>query len=382
MSYNIFGYGLMIADRVRLDAYVKALRQAVKPDSVVLDIGTGTGIFALLACRFGARLVYAIEPDDAIQVAREIAQANGYAERIEFFQTLSTQVTLPEQADVIISDLRGVLPFSENHIPAIVDARRRLLAPGGTLIPQQDTLWVAVAEAPQLYSRYTTPWNDTYALDLQAARKIATNLWIKERVTPEQLLVKPQCWATLDYATTEARSICAEITWSVARTGTGHGLSVWFDAILAEGIHFSNAPGEPELIYGNAFFPWSKPVALTAGDTVSVVLQADLVGEGYIWRWDTSVMNQGNPEQIKARFKQSSFFGAALSPTQLRKRAGGYIPTLNESGQVDRLILELMTTGISLDDIARSISDRFPARFAKWQDALARVSGLSEKYSR
>src|SRR5437870_11229737 len=75
--YSVADYGIMIADRVRMEAYMQALRSAVRPGGVVVDIGTGTGIFALLACRFGARRVYAIEPNDAIQVAREIARANG-----------------------------------------------------------------------------------------------------------------------------------------------------------------------------------------------------------------------------------------------------------------------------------------------------------------
>src|SRR5262249_32753265 len=109
--YTISMYGFMIADNARMDAYVEAWRRAVNPDSVVVDTGAGTVVFALLAGRFGARRVYAIEPADAIQVAREIAAANGYADRIEFIQKLSTEVTLPERADVIISDLRGLLPF-------------------------------------------------------------------------------------------------------------------------------------------------------------------------------------------------------------------------------------------------------------------------------
>ena len=88
--YSIADYGAMISDKVRMGAFVRALREAVKPGAVVIDIGTGTGIFALLACRFGARRVYAIEPDDAIQVAREIAVANGCADRIEFIQAMST----------------------------------------------------------------------------------------------------------------------------------------------------------------------------------------------------------------------------------------------------------------------------------------------------
>src|SRR5258706_10546934 len=147
--YSVNGYGEMIADQVRMDAYVSALRNAITPDSVVLDIGTGPGVFAVLACKFGAKRVYAIEPADAIQLAREFSAANGCSEKIVFFQDLSTRVSLPERADVIISDLRGVLPFFQQHIGSIVDARRRFLAPRGVLIPQLDSLWAAVVKAPK-----------------------------------------------------------------------------------------------------------------------------------------------------------------------------------------------------------------------------------------
>jgi predicted RNA methylase len=71
--YSNPGYVSMIAERVRMRAYTAALRNAVKPGSVVLDLGAGKGIFAVLACRFGARRVYAIEPSDAIEVASQTA---------------------------------------------------------------------------------------------------------------------------------------------------------------------------------------------------------------------------------------------------------------------------------------------------------------------
>ena len=216
--YSINGYGAMIADRVRVDGYSRALSQAVRPGCVVADIGTGAGIFAMLACRFGARRVYAIEADDIIQVAREIAAANGCAERIEFIQGLSTQVSLPERADVIISDLRGVLPWFEGHIPAIADARRRFLAPGGVLIPQRDTLWTAVVEAPEHYGPLVGPWvENQFGYDLRPARRISTNTWQKARVRPEQLLTEPRCCGTLDYATVEEPDFATELTCKVAR---------------------------------------------------------------------------------------------------------------------------------------------------------------------
>src|SRR5262245_32729841 len=172
--YSVSSYGFMIADSARMDAYAEALRRAVKPDSVVLDIGAGTGIFSLLACRFGARKVYAIEPDDTIRVACEIAAANGYSDRIEFIQKLSTEVTLPELADVLISDMRGLLPFLGRHISNVADARERLLKPGGTLIGRRDDIWAAIVEAEETYNEYLGPW-EKYDLDMTAARRIVTN---------------------------------------------------------------------------------------------------------------------------------------------------------------------------------------------------------------
>src|SRR5690349_9070488 len=133
--YSLHFYGEMMADTGRVEPYIEALRQRVGPDSVVLDLGCGPGLFALLACKFGARRVFAVEPDNTINIAREAAAANGFANRIEFFQNLSTEITLPEPATIIVSDLRGVLPWFQQHLPSIIDARQRLLSPGGVLIP-------------------------------------------------------------------------------------------------------------------------------------------------------------------------------------------------------------------------------------------------------
>lgn len=381
--YSISGYGSMIADKGRMDAYVKALRQSVKPDSVVVDIGTGTGIFALLACQFGAKKVYAIEPSDAIQVAKEIARKNGYSDRIIFIQDISTKVKIPELADVIVSDIRGMLPLFQQHIPTIIDARKRLLAAGGILIPQRDTLWATVVEVPHLYDRIVNVWdNNIYGLNMTAARQIVINNWGKGWVAPAQLLTVPQSWAILDYPTIESPDVTAELSWNVARSGTGYGVSIWFDAILAEGVGFSTAPGMPELVYGSGFLPWLKPVFLEVGDTISVNLQANLVGNDYIWRWNTCVLHQGDSSQVKASFQQSTFFATPLSPVQLRKTSSAYLPSLNEDGEIDRLILELMDEGIMLGDIASQVQTKFPTCFANWQDALTRVGSLAQKYSK
>jgi protein arginine N-methyltransferase 1 len=313
--YSLHFYGEMIANAPRVEPYVEALRRVVRPDSVVLDLGCGQGLFALLACRFGARRVYAIESDNVINIAREAAAANGCADRIEFFQSLSTQITLPERATVIISDLRGVLPWFQQHIPSIIDARERLLAPGGVLIPRRDVLWAAVVEAPEQYEEIVGPWrNRLFDVDVSAGLAKITNSWRKTRIKADELLTEATCWATLDYQTVSSPDVSAKLSWRVARPGITHGLAVWFDAELADGIGFSNRPGAPELIYGNGFFPFPRPVEVREGERVEVKLRADLVQDDYVWTWDTDFTAQ------KTGFRQSTFFGVALSPEQLRKK--------------------------------------------------------------
>lgn len=381
--YSIGGYGSMIADRIRVAAYTQALRQAVQSSSVVLDLGTGTGFFAMLACQLGARRVIAVEPDDAIQVAQAHAVANGYANRIEFIQDFSTNIHIPEPADVIVSDLRGVLPLMEQHLPTIADARKRLLAPGGVLIPQLDTLWAAPINDAQRYQMVVAGYeSNEYGFNLDAARQHVTNCWCKAHFTPEQLLAEASCWAKLDYTVIEDASIDGRLTWSVTRPGVGHGLAVWFDSILASGVNLSNAPSQPELIYGNAFFPWSKPVAVEVGDRIDVVLKVNRVSSDYVWRWDTRVIDPEQPDAPKAVFAQSTFFGVPHSPTRLRKKAAEHRPQLSENGVIDQFILGLMDGKSTVGDLARRVQEHFPRQFAQWHDALTRVTSLSEKYSR
>jgi protein arginine N-methyltransferase 1 len=380
--YSIAGYGHMIADSVRTKAYAAALQRCVRPGSVVLDIGTGTGLLAMLACQAGARRVYAVEPDDAILLAREIAADNGFAERIEFVHGVSSRIALPERVDVIVSDLRGALPLFQHHLPSIIDARRRFLAPHGTLIPLRDLLCAAVVEAPDIYGSYVGPWNGNGSgLRMQAGHRLATNTWGKASFRPEQLLTEPRVWSTLDYATVEAHDVSAVHTWNVLRPGSGHGLSVWFESVLTEGVGFSNAPGAPRLVYGSAFFPWSRPVDLAPGDTVSVRLQAKLVGADYIWRWSTRVASENEPGLIKADYEQSTFYESPKSPATLRRRAASHIPTVSEEGQIDRHILMLMDGNTPLNDIAAEVVKCFRHRFPDRHSALTRVGELSQRYS-
>jgi protein arginine N-methyltransferase 1 len=377
--YSISQYAEMIADGGRMDAYARALRQVIKPGSVVLDIGTGTGVAAMLACKYGARRVFALEPSDAIFVAQEIAAANGFGAKIDFIQALSTDVTLPEGADVIVSDLRGVLPLFQNHLVAIADARARHLAPGGVMIPQSDTLWVAAVGAPQMYASITSSWGERHGLDLAAARRLAVNAVCKVK-GPVEILAGPVRAGSIDYRTVDTPRFSGSVDMTAIAAGTGHGLCAWFDSTLADGIGFSNAPDAAPLVYGQAFFPWNEAVSLEAGERVAATLAADPVGADYLWQWHTRV--SGLRGSIRADMRQSELEGELLSPATLRRQSATHVPQLGEDGRIDALILRRMDEAVPLGEIARELATQFPARFARWQDALSRVGDLSVRYGR
>jgi SAM-dependent methyltransferase len=381
--YSISAYGAMIADSVRMEAYARALRQVIKPTSVVLDIGSGTGIFSLLACRYGARRVYAIEPDDAIMVAQASARANGCADRIQFIQDLSTRVTLPEQVDVLVSDIRGVLPLFGSHLPSIIDARQRFLLPGGFQIPLRDRILAAPVETAKDYRNLVQGhYPNPYDVNLEAALQFTSNSQFKVTLTSEQLLADPQAWMTLDYASVQSSNFSSTMTWTVARSGACHGIAVWFDTFLAENCFFSNAPSLPNTLYGQSLFPWPLPVELATGDIVDVTLKADPIDKDYNWRWDSRVVDPKRPDQAKAQFTQSTFFGIPRVPARLRKRSPAYVPNLDEEGQVEQFILNSMDGLATVQSISDQVRQRYPEKFQREQDAMDRVAAVSLKYSR
>ena len=121
-------------------------------------------------------------------------------------------------------------------------------------------------------------------------------------------------WTRLDYYEVNSDDVDAEIFWRAARSGTAHGIAIWFEAEMAEGIGFSNRPGAEELIYGQGFFPFPRPVPVSEGERIHLRLRADLVEADYVWSWTTDFTDQ------KIGFKQSTFYSVALSAEELKKK--------------------------------------------------------------
>jgi protein arginine N-methyltransferase 1 len=373
--YSLADYRDMIDDPVRREAYERALSAAIEPGASVIEIGTGVGYFAIVACRAGAARVVAIEPDPAIQLAAEIARLNGCGDRIRFLQDISTRVTL-DPADVLVSDLRGVLPLTESHLRSIVDARRRLLRPGGALIPRRDTMCVAITEEPASTTDPTAV--NSHGIDLSPLDRAVANSWWKVRLNPDRLLTEGCAWHTIDYRTVERSDIDGTVELVAIRSGEARGLCVWFDTDLHDAIGFSNAPGAPPAIYGQAFFPLAEPIRLDPGDRIRIELRAKLVGSDHVWTWRGRVLEGGAAGRS---FAQSTFYGTPLAPAELRKRADVFVPRLSRQGQAHAWILARMSASMPLRAIAEGAAATFPDLFPDFPQALRQVADLSQRFS-
>ena len=69
-------------DVIKIDAYRRALKNLVRPDDVVIDMGCGTGLLGLLALEAGAAKVIAVDRGPIIELARETFEANGFGDRV------------------------------------------------------------------------------------------------------------------------------------------------------------------------------------------------------------------------------------------------------------------------------------------------------------
>lgn len=377
--YDLRGYGGMLSDEGRVAAFHQAIRAAVKPDDVVLELGTATGLMACWAAQAGARHVHAVEPDASIALARQCARDNGLADRITFHQTVSSRLSLPERANVLIEDMRGAMPCFKTHLLDVADARARLLTPDATLICQRDTLFVTVAESEKQSRHVHAPWDGSrWGLDLGAVARLAPNCFTKHRCAPEEVLAEPRAWAEIHYPTVSAPHVRGGAELTVTRAATAHGLALWFEAGLFGGFRISNAPTEPKHTYGSAFLPWPAPTPLLAGDRVEVRLDALFTGEDYEWNWASTVRRDGLAEPV-ARFKQSTFQGRVVTPQDLARKAGNFRPRRGEAAEAQRFLLERMNGTATNAELAAALRAQFPPAFPSDAAALARVVEVAEK---
>jgi len=136
VGFDMNAYKAMRDDTTRTPLFETAIKKRLElsgqdNNQIVIDLGTGPfALFAIIAARYGAKKVYAIEANAvAAKSARESVKKAGYDNVIEIVDGYSTQVELQEKVDFMIAEIIGSIASEEGVYATIKDAQRFLKDP-------------------------------------------------------------------------------------------------------------------------------------------------------------------------------------------------------------------------------------------------------------
>ena len=201
VSFDPSAYAAMRDDPARTPLFRKSLQarlEASPPESqIVVDLGTGPfALFAIMAAELGAKKVYAIEANPAVAAyARQTIRKQGWEDVVTVLEGFSTDVTLPEKADIIVAEIVGSVASEEGAYATILDAHQRLLknpTDPQNWIPNRIQTWAAPASYT-LHNLFRPPEFDWTKIATEPVRFNCRDLGLA-------LLDDPQCVEDISFA--------------------------------------------------------------------------------------------------------------------------------------------------------------------------------------
>jgi protein arginine N-methyltransferase 1 len=279
----------MLNDRTRTSSFIQAINEVVRPDDIVLDIGTGTGVLAIAAARAGARHVYAVEAGQIGKLARALIENNGFRDRITLIRGWSTRIDLPERADVLISEVIGHEPLAEDVLETTADAVLRLVKPGARLVPGRLRIFCLPVQIPtaEIKKLVFTPkalqdWRDWYGIDFDALREANPNTLFRFLINPYRLrswkpLGQPLLLEDIDFRACDIPQVETTGTGRATAVGQLNGLIFYFELALSRSVSLSTHPSlvKKDHHWSSPVWVLTDPLALRRGARFSVTYKYD-----------------------------------------------------------------------------------------------------------
>jgi protein arginine N-methyltransferase 7 len=264
----------IVHDEARNAAFDGALRRIVRPGMRVLDIGSGTGLLAMMAARAGAGKVVSCEVNPSVaQAAHKVVAANGYADRIciigKHSDVLDLERDVGGPVDVVVSEVINKDLIGE-HVLQVMEGAQRFLKAGGSIIPAGGSVRVALAN----YSGIQRMCMATVqGFDLSPFNQLTpTCLNIKRHDRGITLLSDYADLFAFDFASggpfPEARSAVS----LVAKADGANGVAQWIRLTMDAAGEYENHPATHAVTSNWAvlFYPFIEGLRCRAGETITV----------------------------------------------------------------------------------------------------------------
>jgi hypothetical protein len=265
----------MLHDGVRNTAYQNAINETVKEGMQVLEIGTGSGLLAMMAVKAGASHVTTCErvPEIAAK-ASEIIKLNGFQDRINVVCRHSTDLSvgqdLPERADVLISEILGSAFLGEKVLTSVGHARRELLKPDAPMIPLGGATMAGLVDLAGV-EQFVRSGQNVMGFDLSPFDDLAPVELVLDTSLNPVLLSSGQPVYEYDLSSEIILSPEKRIDFPVTRDGCAIGAAIWMRIRLTDDVVIDNAPPQGLHMHWPIYlYRFKEPRNVRVGDIVSL----------------------------------------------------------------------------------------------------------------
>ena len=270
----------MLADHERNNAFEKAIAKAVNPDSVVLDIGAGSGLLSMMAAKHGAKRVFACEQSSHIsEVAKKIVEKNGFKDRVKLFNLKSTQLTkneLKEKPNLIVAEIFDAGLIGEMAIPTFRHALKELCSEECKIIPAKAQVMGRLLHAPS--SSSVNPMKNISGFDLSHFDQFRVpQEYISEDLKLSEHQFLSNEFDMLDFNFTNLGDPISDNSFKskelevlVNDSGVLHGVAFWFNLLLDDEIELSSKPDRLNNHWGQALFFFEQNLKVKKGDLMEL----------------------------------------------------------------------------------------------------------------
>jgi protein arginine N-methyltransferase 1 len=362
-----------LVDERRLARYASAIDQVVKPGDTVADLGCGFGILGLLCLKAGAAKAWGIDGTDAVEIAAETARRLGFGDQYACVNEQTFRAELPEKVDVLICDHVGYFGIDYGILNLMIDARRRMLKPGGRMIPERLRLYLAGVRSRACRSLLDTWETSDVPADFNWLRSYAVSTKHPVDYRPAEIVTEPVLSGAVELGEDVAETLAFKATLLAEDEGVIDGIGGWFDCDLGGGVSMTNSPLARDRIKRyQIFLGFDQPLAVKPGDSVEVSVR---VGH------QNSVMAWSVRDPATGRLQKYSNWASMPMAISERMKPSVAPRTFNERGRAVKIVLGYIDNAMTGEEIEQAVlrdhPDLFPspqeiARFVR--DELARYS--------
>ena len=269
----------MMNEQNRNQAYFDALKAVIKPDSTVFEIGTGSGLLAMMAAKLGAKQVTTCETVSLIATtAQQIIADNKFEKTIKVIAKKSTDINigagLSEKADILVSEIFSSELLGEHVLPSLEDAKKRLVKPHGKVIPAAGSIMISLFTGDDIKRNLQV--EDAFGFNLQGFNSVVS----KKRMIARndlniELLSDGVAAFSFDFegeSTFPAQSKSLQIT--ATKASLCYGLVQWMQLDMNgdQKVMFENHPSQTSKVsnWQQCAYLFDAPIEVEVGQVVVI----------------------------------------------------------------------------------------------------------------